>query len=115
MAAAPRWAGVAGIAIAFVAIALFFLLTGTGEGRADACLGTTDPIQRGVMVNTCDHPISVLACPRDAAAADCAVHSARPKARFEVRADVAVIAHACAAPYVAVMTDDGGRSCQSTE
>ena len=73
--------------------------------RADACVGATDPIERGALVNRCDHAISVLACPGDRSGDDgCEEQDAAAGARFAVRADVGVVTHACEAPYTATMT-----------
>ena len=115
MASIPKWALIAVPLIAVAGYAVLHFTSPDVAGRADACLGTTDPIQRGVMVNTCDHPISVLACPRETAEGECAQHSAVAGATFEVRADVAVIAHACRAPYGAVMREGRERGCDPAE
>ena len=105
-----------GAIVAFLALVAIYLFVSSGKGRADECLGTTDPIERGVMRNTCDHAISVLACPRDPADGDCVLHDAAAKTRFELRGDVAIIAHACRAPYTATESADGdSRECRPVE
>jgi hypothetical protein len=111
-----RWAGIAGGIIAFVALCIGYLMLSGGGGRADACLGTTDPIERGVMLNKCDHPISVLACPRTSSDGECSEHDVQAGEAFEVQADVPVVAHACRAPHRAVLAGDGTqRDCAAAE
>jgi len=104
--------------VALSALGVAYVAAPDREGRADECLGNTTPIQRGAMVNRCDHAISVLVCPQDATATNCVVHDVTAAASFEMRADVPVIAHACSGPYAAVMAGESGkgvRRCRAPE
>ncbi len=111
MASIPRWAMIAVPVVAVAAYGIMYFTDPNVAGRVDECLGTTNPIQRGVMRNTCDHPISVLACPRTADDGECTARRVRANATFEVRADIAIVAHACREPYRAGMHGEQERGC----
>lgn len=114
----PHWVMVAVPAVVLTILGTAYVTAPDMEGRADECLGNTAPIQRGVMVNRCDHAISVLTCPQGAAESDCRARDVAAAKTFEVRADIPVIAHACTDPYTAVMlggSDDGARRCRAAE
>lgn len=104
--------------VALTALGTAYVTAPDMKGRADECLGNTTPITRGMMLNRCDHAISVLACPQASQGRDCALQDVEATATFDIRSDIPVIAHACARPYVAVMlndTDGGVRRCVSPE
>ncbi len=112
----PGWIWVAVPAVALMVLGTAYVARPDMTGRADDCLGNTTPIQRGVMVNRCDHPISVMTCPQGAGGDDCTVQDIAPAASFGVRADIPVIAHACSAPYLAVMAEnEGARRCRAPQ
>ena len=118
MARIPSWVGVAVPLVVLAILGTAYVTAPDMEGRSDECLGNTSPIERGVMINRCDHPISVLTCPQGAVGDDCMVQAVKPETTFEVQADIPVIAHACTDPYTAMMMNDSGkgvRRCHAPE
>ena len=118
----PLWAWVALPLLILAGFGIRYMTDPDLYARKDECIGATVPIERGALMNRCDHAISVLGCPGDRGGNDgCEEQGVAAGARFAVRADVQVVTHACEAPYVATMTRSSQneavweRGCRSVE